>query len=52
MSKIEEMVKRLCPNGVERAFLTNIASILYGYPFEASLFTENDKYIPLITMVR
>lgn len=48
MSKIEEMIKRLCPNGVERAFLTNIASILYGYPFEASLFTENDKYIPLI----
>lgn len=45
---IEEMIKRLCPNGVERAFLTNIASILYGYPFEASLFTENDKYIPLI----
>lgn len=48
MSKIEEMIKRLCPKGVERAFLTNIASILYGYPFEASLFTENDKYIPLI----
>lgn len=28
--------------------LADIANILYGYPFESSLFTEDNSYIPLI----
>ena len=33
---------------VEWKRLVEIANILYGYPFESSLFTEDDSFIPLI----
>ena len=33
---------------VEWKKLADIANILYGYPFESSLFTEDNSYIPLI----
>ena len=34
--------------GVEMKLLISCANILYGYPFESKLFTEDDTYIPLI----
>ena len=33
---------------VEWKKLVSIADVLYGYPFESSLFSEDSKYIPLI----
>lgn len=35
-------------NMVEWKKLVDIANILYGYPFESSLFSEDDSFIPLI----
>lgn len=48
MSKIEDLIKQYCPNGVECRKLVDITNILYGYPFNSKLFTEDDRYIPLI----
>ncbi len=33
---------------VEWKKLVSVADVLYGYPFESSLFSEDSKYIPLI----
>ena len=33
---------------IEWKKLIDVANILYGYPFESSLFTEDSSYIPLI----
>lgn len=33
---------------VEWKKLVSVADVLYGYPFESSLFSEESKYIPLI----
>lgn len=48
MNKIERMLQELCPEGVEYKKLIDVAEILYGYPFDANLFTEDNQYIPLI----
>ena len=40
MSKIDELIAELCPDGVECKGLLEIANILYGYPCDASLFNE------------
>lgn len=48
MSKIEDLIKQYCPNGVDYKRLIDIANILYGYPFNSKLFTEDDTFIPLI----
>lgn len=48
MSRIEEMIRELCPNGVEYLKLVNVCHVQYGYPFEAALFTDDDSYIPII----
>ena len=48
MNKIERMLQELCPEGVEYKKLIDVAEILYGYPFDAKLFTEDNQYIPLI----
>lgn len=34
--------------GVEWKMLVSISDVLYGYPFDSSLFTENSDYMPLI----
>ena len=47
MSKLEELIKEFCPNGVEYKKLTDIASVLYGYPCDAALFNESGKGRPL-----
>ena len=33
---------------IEWKKLVEAADILYGYPFESKLFTEDESYIPLI----
>ena len=48
MSKIEELIKKLCPNGVEYKKLTDVANVLYGYPCDATMFNEANNGIPLI----
>ena len=48
MSKIEELIKKLCPNGVEYRKLTDVANVLYGYPCDATMFNEANNGIPLI----
>lgn len=48
MNWIEKMIAEQCPNGVERVKLISISNILYGCPFNATLFTEDSQYIPLI----
>lgn len=48
MSKLQQLINRLCPNGVEFSRLTTVANILYGYPFNSKLFSEDNTFIPLI----
>lgn len=48
MSKLKELIDRLCPDGAEYKKLVSVANILYGYPFNSKLFCEDDSFIPLI----
>ncbi len=48
MNTIEELIQKECPEGVEYKPLTTVANVLYGFPFESKLFSEDASYIPLI----
>lgn len=48
MSRLKELIERLCPDGVEYHKLISVANVLYGYPFNSKLFCEDDSFIPLI----
>ena len=48
MSKLEQLIKELCSNGVEYVPLLGVASVLYGYPCNASLFNTDRIGKPLI----
>ena len=48
MSKLKELIDRLCPDGVEYHQLISVANVLYGYPFNSKLFCEDETFIPLI----
>lgn len=48
MSKLQELIDRLCPDGVENKNLIDVANIQYGYPFNSKEFTDDSSYIPLI----
>ncbi len=48
MNKIEKLIKELCPNGVEWKKLIDVANVLYGFPCDSNMFTEDSQYIPLI----
>lgn len=48
MSRLEELIQQLCPDGVEWKKLIDISNILYGFPFDSSLFSDDCNYIPLI----
>ncbi|MCI7675439.1 MAG: restriction endonuclease subunit S [Phascolarctobacterium sp.] len=48
MSKLEELIARLCPDGVEYKSLTELCDVLYGYPCDASKFNEVGTGLPLI----
>ncbi|MCD8373943.1 MAG: restriction endonuclease subunit S [Oscillospiraceae bacterium] len=47
MSKLDELIRELCPNGVEHKKLLSVANVLYGYPCNASLFNTEGQGIPL-----
>ena len=48
MSRLEELIAALCPDGVEYKNLIHVADILYGYPFASNLFSDNPADMPLI----
>ncbi len=48
MSKLQELINRLCPNGVDYSKLIDVANVLYGFPFNSKEFTEDSNHIPLI----
>lgn len=48
MSRIEELIKEKCPDGVEYCTLLSVANILYGYPCDASLFNTEKAGKPLV----
>ena len=48
MNEIQRLIHEMCPNGVPMVALISVADVLYGCPFDAKLFTDNDSYIPLI----
>lgn len=48
MESIEQMIKRLCPEGVKFVKLLSVCNVIYGYPFESAKFTDDSTYIPLI----
>ncbi len=44
MSKLDELIQELCPNGVEYVALGTLARISDGYAFKASDLKEDGKY--------
>lgn len=48
MSRLDELIAELCPDGVEYKNLVDVADILYGYPFASSLFSEDPVGMPLV----
>lgn len=48
MSRLDELIQELCPDGVEYKKLTDVANVLYGYPCDATMFNEANNGIPLI----
>ena len=48
MAKIDELLKELCPDGVELVKFTDYANVQYGFAFDAKKFTEDPVYLPLI----
>ena len=48
MSKLQDLIDSLCPNGVEFKPLVSVANVLYGFPFDSKYFCEDDNHIPLI----
>ena len=48
MSKLDDLIAKLCPDGVEYRPLLSVVNVLYGYPCNASLFNENKEGLPLV----
>lgn len=48
MKNLETLINELCPEGVEFVKLVKYATVQYGYPFDSKLFSEDEKFIPLI----
>ena len=48
MTKLEQLIQDLCPNGVKMVKLGDVANIQYGFPFNASLFTDEKNEKPII----
>ena len=51
MSKIEELIQRLCPDGVEYKPLEDVCSFYNGFAFKSSLFKERGFKIVRITNI-
>ena len=45
MSKLDELIKELCPNGVEYKRLEEVCEFISGFAFKASLFKDEGKPI-------
>ena len=48
MTQLETLIQTLCPNGVKMVKLGDVANIQYGFPFNASLFTDEKNEKPII----
>lgn len=48
MSKLERLIQQYCPDGVEYVRLVDYVNVLYGCPFDATQFTDDNSFIPLI----
>ena len=48
MSRLEELIQQLCPEGVEYSKLVDVSDILYGYPCDATKFNDDNVGLPLI----
>lgn len=48
MSKLEKLIQQYCPDGVEYVRLVDYVNVLYGCPFDATQFTDDNSFIPLI----
>ena len=51
MSKLDELIKELCPNGVEYKELGEVCDFQNGFAFKSSLFKENGEVILRITNI-
>ena len=47
MSKIDDLLKTYCPNGVEYKPLLSVTNVLYGFPCDASKFNTDKQGQPL-----
>ena len=51
MSKLDELIKELCPNGVEYKKLGEVCNFQNGFTFKSTLFKENGEAILRITNI-
>lgn len=51
MSKLDELIKELCPNGVEFKKLGEVCNFQNGFAFKSALFKENGEAILRITNI-
>ena len=47
MSKLDELINELCPDGIMYVSLLDVANVLYGYPCDASKFNTDGMGLPL-----
>ena len=47
MSRLDELIAKLCPDGVEYRYILEVADVLYGYPCDATKFNDVEIGIPL-----
>ena len=48
MSKLNDLIAQLCPDGVPYRKLLDVADVLYGAPFNAKQFNNDSEGMPLI----
>lgn len=48
MSKLNDLITQLCPDGVPYRKLLDVADVLYGAPFNAKQFNNDSEGMPLI----
>lgn len=51
MSKLQELIQRLCPNGVEYKKLGEVCDFVNGFAFKSNLFKENGERVIRITNI-
>ena len=48
MGRIDDLIQQCCPEGVEYVKFVDYANVQYGCAFDATKFTDDNSYIPLI----